>query len=221
MNTNLHKAKKFVASFSGGKDSTLALYKAIRSGMIPLGLIMTYNIDRKISWFHGIKPEIIKKLEKSLEFPITLIRTDGQNYEMNFEKELLNQKAAGAEVCVFGDIDLADHLDWCTTRCRNCGIEPSFPLWQNNRKDVVMEFINSGFITRITVIDTERMAPSYLGKVLTRDLIAAMEADGIDVCGENGEFHTSVTDGPLFQTPLDVKFSEPIRRGKYLTLEMY
>lgn len=72
----------------------------------------------------------------------------------------------------------------------------------------------------ITVVDTERMSPDYLGLPLTTDLIAAMEKDNIDVCGENGEYHTFVTGGPLFKTPLDIKFSAPIPRGRYLTLEV-
>ncbi len=214
------KGQRFIASYSSGKDSTLAVYKAIQQGMEPLGLVMTYNIDRKISWFHGIKPEVIKKLETALELPITLIKTSGENYERNFEAELERKKAEGAKVCVFGDIDLAEHLDWCTKRCEHTGLQAYFPMWQNNRRDVVMEFIRSGFTTHITVVDTQRMDPSYLGKVLSEELVVSMEADGIDACGENGEFHTFVTDGPLFKTPLDIRFSDPIVRGKYLTLEI-
>lgn len=213
------KGKKFTASYSTGKDSTLAIYKAIQAGMIPENLIMTYNTDRERSWFHGIMPEVIGELEKALNLPITLIKTSGEEYEKNFEAELMRQKEKGVEVCVFGDIDIEDHLTWCSSRCENTSLIPCFPLWQNRRRDVVMEFINAGFTTIITVIDTERMSPSYLGKALTADLVAQMEAEGIDACGENGEFHTFVTDGPLFQKPLPVKFSEPIPRGKYLTLE--
>ena len=198
------KGKKFVASYSSGKDSTLSIYKAIQSGMIPMGLIMTYNTDRERSWFHGISPQVIHKLETSMSLPINLIKTSGEDYEKNFEKELLTQKSAGAEVCVFGDIDLEEHLAWCSARCQNTGLE----------------FLEAGFTTHITVVDTERMSPDYLGLPLTTDLIAAMEKDNIDVCGENGEYHTFVTGGPLFKTPLDIKFSAPIPRGRYLTLEV-
>ncbi|MCH1983297.1 diphthine--ammonia ligase [Ruminococcus sp. OA3] len=217
---NKYTGQKFIASYSSGKDSTLAIYKAVQEGMEPLGLIMTYNTDREISWFHGIKPGVIKKLENSLALPITLIRTGGEDYEKNFENELIRKKEEGARICVFGDIDLAEHLDWCTRRCEHSGLSAYFPMWHNNRRDVVSEFIRSGFTTYITVVDTERMHSSYLGKVLSEELVASMEADGIDACGENGEFHTFVTNGPLFKSPLDIRFSDPVPRGKYLTLEI-
>lgn len=214
------KGKKFVASYSSGKDSTLSIYKAIQSGMIPISLIMTYNTDRERSWFHGISPQVIQKLETSMNLPITLIKTSGEDYEKNFEKELLAQKSAGAEICVFGDIDLEEHLTWCSTRCQNTGLQATFPLWQKSRKQAVLEFLEAGFTTHITVVDTERMSPDYLGQPLTPALIASMEKDNIDVCGENGEYHTFVTGGPLFKTSLGIKFSAPILRGKYLTLEV-
>ena len=75
------KGTKFVASYSSGKDSTLSIYKAIQSGMIPMGLIMTYNTDRERSWFHGISPQVIHKLETSMSLPINLIKTSGEDYE--------------------------------------------------------------------------------------------------------------------------------------------
>lgn len=152
------KGKKFVASYSSGKDSTLSIYKAIQSGMIPMGLIMTYNTDRERSWFHGISPQVIHKLETSMSLPINLIKTSGEDYEKNFEKELLTQKSAGAEVCVFGDIDLEEHLAWCSARCQNTGLQPCFPLWQKSRRQAVLEFLEAGFTTHITVVDTERMS---------------------------------------------------------------
>lgn len=80
------KGKKFVASYSSGKDSTLSIYKAIQSGMIPMALIMTYNTDRERSWFHGISSQVIQKLETSMNLPITLIKTSGEDYEKTSKK---------------------------------------------------------------------------------------------------------------------------------------
>jgi len=111
------KGKKFVASFSGGKDSTLAIYRAIMNGMIPVEFIITYNIDKERSWFHGIPETLLNTIEESVGVPIRLIKTTGAEYEANFEKALQASKERGAEICVFGDIDLEGHLTWCKDRC--------------------------------------------------------------------------------------------------------
>jgi len=214
------KGKKFVASYSGGKDSVLALYRAINEGMIPLCLIITYNTDKNQSWFHGITEDVLIQVSKSLDIPINIINTTGENYEENFEKELKTQKLNGAEFCIFGDIDIDEHLKWCKDRCESASLEAYFPLWQENRKDLVEEFIDSGFIARITVLDTERLTEKHLGLPLTKELITSIESEGADACGENGEYHTFVFDGPLFKHPLSLNFGDPIYRDKYALLNV-
>ncbi len=215
----LKSKRKFVASYSSGKDSTLALYKAIRQGMEPQALIMTYNAERDCSWFHGVPEPILRRIEESLGIPLRLIRTGGgDKYEADFEEMLRREREKGAEVCVFGDIDLEEHLAWCTRRCRSTGLEACFPLWQMSRRAAVEEFLDSGFKTIFTVIDTERMDASWLGKTLTREAVELLEREGVDVCGENGEYHTFVTDGPLFRTPVSFTPGRPVRRGKHVIL---
>lgn len=207
--------KKFVASYSGGKDSILAIYRAIKLGMIPLGLINTYNIDKNRSWFHGIPKHLLNQVSASIGIPITYIKTSGVEYAANFEKELVTQKEAGAQVCIFGDIDLEEHLVWCTQRCENVGLEAYFPLWQNNRRDLVNEFIDSNFVANITVIDKSRLAERYLGAQLTKELVDAIVADGADACGENGEYHTFVSNGPLFSRPIAFNLAPKIYFDNY------
>lgn len=94
-------SRRFVASYSGGKDSILALHRAIRQGMIPDALIITYNTDMDRSWFHGIPERVLKDVSRSLQIPIRLVRTPGQAYAENFRQTLLELKKNGAEVCVF------------------------------------------------------------------------------------------------------------------------
>lgn len=209
------KNKKFVASYSGGKDSSLAIYRAKKMGMIPVGLITTYNRDKERSWFHGIPEEILDRVSKELEVPITLIKTSGQDYGRNFEEELRRAKEAGAEVCVFGDIDIEDHLKWCTDICNKVGIEAYFPLWKEERKTLVYEFIDSGFKTIITVVDNSRMPEEFAGKLLTRDLALEIEKTGADICGENGEYHTFAFDGPIFKNPVEFLTGEVIRLDNF------
>lgn len=215
MNNNL-KNKKFVASFSGGKDSTLAIYRAIKMGLKPVCLIITYNTDKKRSWFHGIPEEILNEISESLNIPIWLIKTSGKEYVKNFENALLKAKENGAEICVFGDIDLDCHLEWCSERCKNVGLEPFFPLWKEDRKKLVFEFLESGFTTNITVINTNLLSAKFLGKTLSKELCAEIEKEGADVCGENGEYHTFVSDGPIFNKKVNFKLGETIKEDIYV-----
>ena len=212
------KGKKFIASYSGGKDSTLAIYRAIKQGMEPLELVTTYNTDRKQSWFHGIPKKLLENISKEIEIPITLIETTGEQYTINFEAYLRAAKDKGAEVCVFGDIDLEEHLKWCTDRCIAAGIEAYFPLWKESRKDLVYEFINSGFKTIITVVDTSRLSESFIGKILTKQVAAEIEQSGADICGENGEYHSFAFDGPLFKNKVEFQTDDVINHDKYVIM---
>ena len=212
--------KKFAASYSSGKDSTLAVYRAIEEGMEPVSLILTQNNDPSISWFHGLSEEMTGELSKALDIPIERVVTSGEAYAADFEKALIKCREKGAEVCVFGDIDIEGHLEWCTERCRNAGLTAYFPLWHRNREDVVREFIDSGFSTYLTVINSDVMDEKYIGQKLTYELLEEMKEDGIDVCGENGEYHSFVTDGPLFSRPVVVQFSKAKKESHYLVMDV-
>ncbi|MEG0894681.1 MAG: diphthine--ammonia ligase [Oscillospiraceae bacterium] len=210
--------KKFVASYSGGKDSILAIYRAINQGMEPVCLIITYNTDKKRSWFHGIPQTVLESLSKSLDIPIWLIKTSGEEYAVNFEKALDKAKNLGAEVCIFGDIDIEGHLKWCTERCDNVGLQAFFPLWGENRAKLVYEFIDSGFTANFTIIDTKRMSDSFLGETLTKENVDLIANQGADICGENGEYHTFVSAGPIFKKQVDFCFGEKIMENDYAVL---
>ncbi len=210
--------KKFVASYSGGKDSILAIYRAIKQGLTPLALITTYNTDRKRSWFHGIPEAVLTRISKSLDIPIWLIKTSGDEYSENFEKTLQSAKELGAEICVFGDIDIEEHKKWCSERCQAVGMEALLPLWGEARDRLVYEFIDSGFTSNITVIDTRRMSECFLGQKLTKETMDLIAAQGVDICGENGEYHTFVSDGPIFNQPIDFSFGEKIVENGYAVL---
>jgi len=214
---SLH-GKKFIASYSGGKDSVLAIYRAIKTGLVPIELITTYNTDANRSWFHGITENIIQKVSDSLAIPIKLIKTLGEKYEENFENALADAKNRGAEVCVFGDIDIEGHFEWCTLRCEKVGLMPYFPLWKEERKNIVYEFIDTGFTAIITIVDTSLMPKEFLGQILNRDTVDSIERSGVDICGENGEYHTFVFDGPIFKNKIVLSVKEKIERDKYFIL---
>ena len=109
----------------------------------------------------------------------------------------------GATICAFGDIDIELHRNWDLDRCKNTGIEAKLPLWQQNREELVYEFIDSGFETIINKVNLKYMGVEFLGKVLDRKIIEDIKLTGADACGENGEYHTFVIDGPLFKNRIN------------------
>lgn len=211
----MHSGKKFIASYSGGKDSTLAIYRAIKQGMILKELVITYNKDEERSWFHGITKSLINKISKEMNTPITLIKTTGEDYERKFEEKLKQAKNSGIEVCVFGDIDIEDHLSWCRVRCEAAEIEAYFPLWQESRRKLVYEFIDLGFKTMITVVNNSQMSSNFAGQILTREVAEDIAKSGADICGENGEYHTFVFDGPLYLNTIEFEIGDKIKIDNY------
>lgn len=207
--------KRFVASYSGGKDSVLAIHRAIRQGMEPACLIITYNTDAGRSWFHGIPEALLEEVSDALKIPIHLIRTGGEAYRDSFVTELRRQKQAGVDCCVFGDIDIDDHLAWCEDVCREAGLEACFPLWKEARADLVREFIASGFTAEITIVDTTRLSEKHLKMKLSEEALESIGSEGADICGENGEYHSFVSDGPLFLHPVAFTWGETVHRGNY------
>lgn len=215
---NNYKGKKFVASFSGGKDSTLAIYRAIKRGMVPVELITTYNIEKERSWFHGIPKDILAKVSKETNILLSIIETSGEDYAKNFEAKLVEAKEKGAEYCVFGDIDIEGHLKWCSERCEAAEIKAYFPLWNEDRKKLVYEFIDSGFKTMINVVDINRLPEDFVGKILTRKVADEIETFGADICGENGEYHTFVFDGPLFKNQVEFHMGEKMKVENFIVV---
>ena len=213
-------AKKFVASYSGGKDSILALHRAVKQGGGLVALITTYNTDQNRSWFHGLPKTVLKCVAESLNTESWLIETTGDKYAQNFEKKLLFAKERGAEVCVFGDIDIKEHRQWCMKRCESVGIEAMFPLWNENRKRLVYEFIENDFVATITVVDTTRLSEDFLGVELTKEVVNQIELSGADICGENGEYHTFVSNGPIFKIPIEFSLDKKMIVDDYAILSM-
>src|SRR5699024_2329255 len=190
-------------SFSGGKDSILALYKMIKKGYEPVALLTTIKKDKEKSWTHHLDNNFLRRVSESLEIPILLVECDVDDYERKFEEALFKAKDMGATICAFGDIDIELHRNWDLDRCKNTGIEAKLPLWQQNREELVYEFIDSGFETIINKVNLKYMGVEFLGKVLDRKIIEDIKLTGADACGENGEYHTFVIDGPLFKNRIN------------------
>ena len=213
--------KKVVISFSGGKDSVLSLHKAISLGYEPIALMTTINKNKGDSWFHNISSDLLKQVSLAINIPLLLVECSGENYENTFEIALKNMKNLGAEACIFGDIDIAHHREWGETRCKNTGLEAIFPLWQENRETLVKEFIDLGYKAIIKKVNLKNMNVNFLGKTLSHKLLEEIKATGSDVCGENGEYHTFVYDGPIFSKEIPLKNTGDIIDENTLVLKSY
>ncbi len=156
--------KNVCVSFSLGKDSTLALYRAINSNRNVVALVINIDNGSKRSYFHGATIDIIDKVSKSLNIPVVYAYSNGFDYREKFIEAL---KTLDVEECVFGDIDIEDHKVWCSEVCREANINAWFPLWQEDRRKIVEEFIDLGFKTIIkTVTKKHGLDIKYLNYTL-------------------------------------------------------
>ncbi|PKH10841.1 diphthine--ammonia ligase [Planomicrobium sp. MB-3u-38] len=212
--------KTFVMSWSGGKDSALAYYRAVLDGNVPVALLTMFEEDGSKSRSHGLPLEIMEAQAERMGLPLRIGKADWNNYEKEFISLLKNFKSEGIDMGVYGDIDLEDHRAWVQKVSKEADIEVSHPLWGEPRRNLLEELIAEGFKAVITVVDTARMDPKFLGREFTLELIEELEALGIDACGEEGEFHTVIVDGPIFVEAVPAVFGEVIEAGQYLVLEV-
>ncbi|MDQ0884063.1 diphthine--ammonia ligase [Peribacillus sp. V2I11] len=217
---NSARGHKFIASFSGGKDSVLALYKAMKVGEA-VGLIVMLEEEGKRSRSHGMPPELIHAQAESIGLPVYTAAASWTDYEEVFMRLLENAKNQGAEVLVTGDLDMPAHGCWHDKVTKNAGLKLGMPLWEMNHREAVDEFLNLGFVTIIVTVNLSLgMREDDLGRTLTHEYVKELEARGIDPCGEGGEFHTTVIDGPIFKHPIPVRKCEIIKDGKYAFLPL-
>lgn len=190
---------KVFVSWSGGKDSALAAYRARKQGHCLACLLNTVSEDGGRVRAHGFPAEVVALQARAMGLPLIQVQTSWEAYEANFKDALRTLKAAGTEGGVFGDMALEEHREWVERVCTEVGLRPILPLWNADPMELLREFWDSGF--QALVVAT-RLDPSFVGRPLDRDRVTEMVRQGAHPCGENGEYHTLVTDGPLFHRPL-------------------
>lgn len=212
--------KDALCSWSGGKDSCFALVQAIQQGYSPKVLLNVLNEAGKISRSHGIPSAILHAQANAADLPIHLISSSWNDYEVNFTEALSTLKEQyQLSYAVFGDIDLQPHRDWEEKVCNNAGLTAVLPLWQQERKKLVLQMLEAGIETMI-VSCNEIMGERFIGEIITPALANELEAMGIDACGENGEYHTLVLDCPLFEDRITVSVKKKVLHEKYWFAEL-
>uniref|UniRef100_A0A7J2TJK5 Diphthine--ammonia ligase n=1 Tax=Archaeoglobus fulgidus TaxID=2234 RepID=A0A7J2TJK5_ARCFL len=199
-----------LAMWSGGKDSGMALFEAKKR----------YKVDKLVSMVkggetraHRLKEDVLRRQSEALGIELVFGR-----YSNNFEEVLKSVFIENnAEKVIFGDIYLEHHRNWITRVCKELGIEPIFPLWGRNTRDLAEEVAKK---FEAVIIAVRKEYEEILGKRFDRDVIEYLLAKKADPCGENGEFHTVLINGPIFMKRLEVRFGRTFEDEKYKYLEV-
>ena len=203
---------KVMAAWSGGKDSCFACYKAVQQGF-DVTHLLTMMADPNKSHFHTISSEMLDAQSEAIGIPIVKWTSTLKTYEQEFKKALLAIKANGVAGLVTGDVyDIALHeAGWLDRICREVGLKPVKPLWHIDTQQILREFIAAGFKATVIRVKTNVLGMEWLGREINKDFSDDLiELDMVDPCGERGEFHTFVTDGPLFKKRIEILESEKI-----------
>jgi uncharacterized protein (TIGR00290 family) len=208
---------KVFVSWSGGKDCTLAACKAMSQGHQVSYLINFISEDGQRSRSHGIRREVIALQAEAIGIPLIQAATSWEEYEENFKRVVGELKNEGVEGGVFGDIDIDEHRQWVERVCSELGIKPLLPLWLMEPEELLNEFIEMGF--KAIVVAT-KLDKSLLGRSLDEQLLNEIKGFGAHPSGEYGEYHTFVTDGPIFQRLLKVIQGEVRRKGDIWLLDI-
>ncbi|MDH3364421.1 MAG: diphthine--ammonia ligase [Thermoplasmata archaeon] len=205
-----------LATWSGGKDSCFASYKAMLDGANITNLVNTISEETQRVRFHGIEDTLVQAQAEAIGIPLHQIETRGDDYESDFKEGIRSLILdRNIQAMVFGDIHLEPCRKWAERICRELDIDVMEPLWNRPVKEILIDFMRSGFEACITSCQADLVSGKYVGRRLNEDLLEEIIGLGIDVCGENGEFHTVVTDGPIFKRRIDVLESQKVLRNGY------
>jgi len=211
-------------SWSGGKDSCFACYRATADGLKVRYLANMITEDGKRSWSHGQSPELLQVQSQAIGIPLVQRRTTGENYEAEFKNMILTLKEEGVEGGVFGDIDFEEHRQWIERVCKDVNITPLLPLWGESQDRIMRDFIDLGFEAVVVATKADLLGEEWLGRKVDMDFIKHLEklkeTKDITPCGEAGEYHTFVIDGPLFRQGIEILEANKVLRDEHWFLEI-
>ncbi|HSX59118.1 MAG TPA: diphthine--ammonia ligase [Tahibacter sp.] len=198
--------ESYAVSWSGGKDSALSLWRLWQQRGAPAALVTTLVDDGSRTRSHRLRPEVLRAQVAAIGAPIVEVATSLTDYRRNFSAALAQLRDEAGVVAVgFGDIDLQAHRIWCRSVCADLGLDCLHPIWDEPRETLLREFFDAGFVTRIVAVQEDKLDARLLGRVLDDAVVDEFRRAGIDLCGEAGEYHTVVVDGPCFAQPLRLR----------------
>jgi diphthine-ammonia ligase len=214
--------KKAFVSWSGGKDCCQAAYLASQEGFQIACLLNTVTHNKLRSCSHGLSSGLIRLQAEALGIPLVQPATISRNYEAVFSSNLTKLRSSGFKYGIFGDIDFEPHLEWITRVCSEAGVMPVLPLWHLHQEDIARDFIKQGFEAVVVATQADLIGEEWLGRIFDESFLKDLSDydDEISPCGEAGEFHTLVIDGPLFKKRLNLENLEKEKRSNHWYLKI-
>ena len=211
---------KVFVSWSGGKESALACYKAMSEGHEVIGLLTMVATTGTHSRSHRLRKEILMAQAEATGLRATHRRASWNTYEREFDRALASLKREGLEGGVFGDLFTDDHRKWVEGVCAKPGLTPLLPLWGRESNDILFELVTLGFEAVVVAVKAELLDPSWLGRKIDQPFLREIAKMGVDVCGEKGEYHTVVVDGPFFKKRIVINNTKVVRRDGMAFLDI-
>jgi len=209
----------YISSWSGGKDGCLACYKAMCEGYEVSYLLNFISEEYKRVSFHGTEARLIQLQSRAIGIPVLQKETTRDGYEQEFKEAVRSLIPQGIEGMIFGDIYVQEHKDWVERVCGDLGIEAVEPLWDKSTEEVLSDLIEAGFEAIIVSAQADLIDKGWVGRRVDRDFMQFLKDRNIDLCGENGEYHTLVVDGPIFKRRIALTESRTIGRDSFWFLD--
>ena len=211
--------EKILVSWSGGKDSAFALYEILRTKRYDVSaLLTTVTESYGRTSMHGVRQELAEKQAAAIGLPLEKVficaNSSNEEYENRMREVLERQKVQGVSSVAFGDIFLEDLRKYREEKLGQVKMRGIFPLWRRDTVELAREFISSAFKAVITCIDTTYLDKSFAGREYD-ELFLKDLPENVDQCGEKGEFHSFVYDGPIFNSSLSCKKGEVVLRDNH------
>jgi uncharacterized protein (TIGR00290 family) len=208
-----------VHSWSGGKDSSLALYELMKNKKWHVQyLLTTITKDYDRVSMHGIRRELMIKQAESIgiKLDVALIPKNSTNaeYEKAMEEKLISYKSKGITRVSFGDIFLEDIRQYRESRLKELNMNCIFPIWGRDTKELSKQIISLGFKAVVCTVDPRKVPKQFVGRQYDEDFLESLP-EGVDPCGEHGEFHTFVYDGPIFNKPIKIQVKDSVLRDSF------
>jgi uncharacterized protein (TIGR00290 family) len=211
--------EKVLFCWSGGKDSALALHRLRDDDRYDVvALLTTYNEHHQRVSMHGVSLALSELQVRSIGLPLDKVfvseRSSNEEYTRKMAERMLAYKERGVSTVAFGDIFLEDLRQWRENNLAQIGMRAIFPLWKNDTRELVREFVRLGFASRICCVSEQHLDESALGRDVDLAFLESLPA-GVDPCGENGEFHSFAYAGPIFKEPIAIRTGECVHRDGF------